>query len=150
MRELRLSVKAIIIRDGRVLLLRCRDQDGVWYALPGGGQVAGETLEQCLRRECLEELGCNVRMGPLRFVRDYISWHHEFAAHDPNSHQVELMFEAYLESEPSLPSQPDSMQDGFAWLELASLPGCRLYPRVLERALSSAESNGVTYLGDVN
>jgi len=52
-------------------------------------------------------------MGPLRFVRDYISWHHEFAAHDPNSHQVELMFEAYLESEPSFPSQPDSMQEGF-------------------------------------
>jgi len=150
MQEIRLSVKAIIIRDGRVLVLRCRDQDGAWYALPGGGQVAGETLDQCLRRECLEELGCRVRMGPLRFVRDYISWHHEFAAHDPNSHQVELMFEAYLESEPSCPSQPDTMQEGFAWLDIASLPGCRLYPRVLETALSSPASNEVTYLGDVN
>jgi ADP-ribose pyrophosphatase YjhB (NUDIX family) len=149
MQEVRLSVKAIIIREGRVLVLSCRDRDGVWYALPGGGQVAGETLDQCLKRECLEELGCRVRMGPLRFVRDYISWHHEFAAHDPNSHQVELMFEAYLESEPSSPSQPDTMQVGFTWLEIPSLPGCRLYPRVLERALS-AQSNGVTYLGDVN
>ncbi len=83
MRSVRLSVKAIIIREGRLLVLRCRDQSGVWYVLPGGGQMAGETLDQALKRECLEELGCEIRMGPLRFVRDYIAWHHEFAATNP-------------------------------------------------------------------
>lgn len=150
MRGVRLSVKAIIIREGRLLVLKCRDEDGVWYALPGGGQEAGETLDGALRRECLEELGCDIRMGSLRFVRDYISWHHEFAACDPDSHQVELMFDAYLESEPSLATQPDSMQEGFAWLEVARLSGCRLYPRVLEQALPSRGNTGVIYLGDVN
>ena len=89
-------------------------------------------------------------MGTLRFVRDYIAAHHEFAAHEPDTHQVELMFDAYLESEPSIAQEPDTMQEGFAWLEVSSLPGCRLYPRVLERALSSGQSDGVIYLGDVN
>jgi len=37
----RLSVKAIIVRDGRLLVLKCRDDAGIWYALPGGGQEAG-------------------------------------------------------------------------------------------------------------
>jgi 8-oxo-dGTP diphosphatase len=148
--RVRLSVKAIIVREGRLLVLRCRDDGGVWYALPGGGQEAGETLEQALRRECFEEIGCEVRMGALRFVRDYISNNHEFAATDPDAHQVELMFECQLESEPSLPSRPDSMQEGFEWLEVSGLPGCRLYPRVLERALSSDDADGVIYLGDVN
>ena len=83
-------------------------------------------------------------------IREYISNHHEFAVTDPDVHQVELMFEAQLESEPSMGSQPDTMQDGIAWLELKQLPGCRLYPRVLEQILSSTEEAGVIYLGDVN
>ena len=146
----RLSVKAIIIREGRLLVLKCRDESGIWYVLPGGGQVAGETLEAALRRECFEELGCKVRMGALRFVRDYIGWHHEFAAYDRNTHQVELMFDAHLESEPTFAHEPDSMQVGFAWLEITRLTGCRLYPRVLEQALSADTDTRVIYLGDVN
>lgn len=147
----RLSVKAIIIREGCLLALRCRDREGAWYALPGGGQEAGETLDEALRRECLEELGCEVSMGPLKLVRDYIAKNHEFAAETaPDTHQVELMFECHLESEPSFASQPDPMQEGFEWLELSKLPGCRLYPRVLERILGGTEMNGTIYLGDVN
>ncbi len=150
MHGVRLSVKAIIVREGRLLVLKCRDDEGVWYALPGGGQEAGETLDKALRRECFEELGCEARMGSLRFVRDYISKNHEFAATDPDAHQVELMFECYLESEPSLAVEPDSMQEGFEWLEVKALRGSRLYPRALEHLLGSAEANGVIYLGDVN
>jgi 8-oxo-dGTP pyrophosphatase MutT (NUDIX family) len=44
--------------DGRVLLeKRCGgDYEGHW-AFPGGWLEEGETLEQCARRECLEEVG---------------------------------------------------------------------------------------------
>jgi hypothetical protein len=35
------------------------------------------------------------------------------------------------------------MQEGFAWLDVTKLPGCRLYPRVLEEALGSSDNNGV-------
>ena len=146
----RLSVKAIIIREGRLLVLKCRDQNGVWYLLPGGGQQAGETLDQALRRECREELGCEVHMGPLRFVRDYIAKNHEFAETDPETHQLELMVQCELESEPTFATEPDAMQEGFAWLDVTKLVGCRLYPRVLEQALGSADNNGVLYFGDVN
>jgi 8-oxo-dGTP diphosphatase len=148
--SVRLSIKAIIIRDGRILVLKCRDAEGVWYLLPGGGQEWGETLEEALHRECLEELGCKVRLGPLRFIRDYIAKNHEFAAADPDTHAVELMFECELESEPTIASEPDRNQEGFAWLDVTKLRGCRLYPRVLEDALGSVESAGVTYFGDVN
>lgn len=34
-----------------------------YYKLPGGGQDEGETLEQALRRECQEEIGCAIEIG---------------------------------------------------------------------------------------
>jgi 8-oxo-dGTP pyrophosphatase MutT (NUDIX family) len=47
-------VKAVVVVDGQVLLLR--RPSGVWD-LPGGRRDEGETLEETLRREMLEEIG---------------------------------------------------------------------------------------------
>jgi len=51
----RIAVKAIIIRDGRLLLVQ--EQDDEWWSIPGGGVDYGETVDQALRRELSEELG---------------------------------------------------------------------------------------------
>lgn len=62
--EMRLpvSVKGILIRRGRVLLLR--NDRGEWE-LPGGRLDEGETPERALCREFLEETGLRVTVGPL-------------------------------------------------------------------------------------
>lgn len=56
----RVSVWAIIFEGNRVLLAHRRDID--WWNLPGGGMEAGETVEQALRREILEETGLEVEI----------------------------------------------------------------------------------------
>src|SRR5437016_4506535 len=51
-----------LIRDeeGRVLLLRHTYWLKKPWGLPGGGLHPGETLEECLRREVLEETGMKI------------------------------------------------------------------------------------------
>ena len=44
---IRCAAKALIVRDGWLLLNRCRRSDGaVYYDLPGGGQNPFESMEE--------------------------------------------------------------------------------------------------------
>ena len=57
-----MSVKGVILDRGRAVLLR--NERGEWE-LPGGRLEAGESPEECVAREVLEELGLTVEVGPL-------------------------------------------------------------------------------------
>lgn len=53
----RVGVKAIIIHNGWLVAVKKHDEHGPLYSFPGGGQEAGETLVQAVRREVREETG---------------------------------------------------------------------------------------------
>jgi len=74
------GVGAVVVQDGRVLLVRRRQAPlaGEW-SLPGGAVELGETLEQALTREIVEETGLHVRVGPVVEVLDRIT-------HDAEGH----------------------------------------------------------------
>ena len=153
LRHIRTSAKAIIIQQGYLLLILHRDALGPWYTLPGGGQRPGETLVDAVDRECREEAGVQIRVGRLRFIREYIGKNHEFKATDADLHQVEFIFECSLQegSSPVLGDNPDTNQDGVAWLPLHSLPATRIYPAILAHVLNENRTvQGPVYLGDVN
>lgn len=72
------GVGAVIVEAGRVVLVRRRYEPmaGRW-TLPGGMLELGETLEQGVAREMLEETGLHVRVGPTIDVFDRITRDHE-------------------------------------------------------------------------
>ena len=58
---------AILFREGRILI--CRRGEGgscaFLWEFPGGKLEPGETPAECAVRECREELGVSVRLGPV-------------------------------------------------------------------------------------
>ena len=67
-RSVRISAKALVIRNGRMLAVKLRDRDGVFYIMPGGGQNAGELLPATAEREVAEETGIAVKAQEAVFV----------------------------------------------------------------------------------
>ena len=84
----RLAVRALVVEEGRLLLVNAYPdgQSDLWCT-PGGGVEAGTDLTTNLRREVHEETGLTVEVGGLALVNEF---------HNPQTgfHQVELFFRA--------------------------------------------------------
>jgi 8-oxo-dGTP diphosphatase len=147
------AAKAIIISDGRILVLKKSDKGLVFYVLPGGKQEPGESLVDAVKRECLEELNVVVAIERLCFIREYIGANHEFAGRHDSLHKVEFFFECRLESPltSGRGSNPDKTQIGFDWILLEDLHDLAFYPATLKQWLVNLDGlPGPLYLGDVN
>jgi 8-oxo-dGTP diphosphatase len=147
---LRYAAKALIIEDGRILCLKKHGDIGTFFVLPGGGQNPGELLPDALLRECMEELGAKVLVGPLRFVQEYIGDNHDFRKVHKGRHFVNHYFECRLLERPETHAlSPDDGQVGLEWLEISKLTTTAFFPRVLAARLAEKTSeNHPVYLGD--
>jgi 8-oxo-dGTP diphosphatase len=61
-----LSVAGVVMAGDKVLLVKRgrAPAKGIW-SIPGGAVEVGESLEEALKRELMEETGLQVRVGPL-------------------------------------------------------------------------------------
>jgi 8-oxo-dGTP diphosphatase len=79
-----ISAAALIVREGRVLLVHHRVPDRFDYWLPPGGGLEGEeSILDCVRREAFEETGLHITPGPLFYVQEFV---------EPGYHFVKFFF----------------------------------------------------------
>lgn len=109
----RVGVGVVFVRNGKVFLARRRgDLGGGSWGSAGGHLEQGESLEDCARREAMEEFGLSV--GDLRFlcVSNIIAY---------GRHYVDVEFLGDIgEQEPTL-LEPGAFS-GSGWFPLDSLP----------------------------
>jgi len=67
-------VRALIVRNGTVLLIRHRSGKYLWE-LPGGGVERNERLAEAARREAHEETGAHIRVENLLGIYDRFGDH---------------------------------------------------------------------------
>jgi ADP-ribose pyrophosphatase YjhB (NUDIX family) len=153
-KPLRTSAKAIIVKNEQILTTRNKDLFGDFYLLPGGGQEHGETLTAALKRECHEETGCQIKVGELVLIREYISANHEFAEYNPDIHQIEFFFKCTItaQAKDDFIPEADNMQTGVSWLPIKKLKKYRLYPKTFIKLLQKYSDLNFpqVYLGDTN
>ena len=66
----RTAVRAIVFdKDNKIGLLNVTKHG--YYKLPGGGIKEGEDKITALKRECLEEIGCDYREAIREWVREH-------------------------------------------------------------------------------
>lgn len=106
----------LLFRSGKVLISRRRKGShlgGMWE-FPGGKREAGETLEQCLERELIEELGIEVTVENHCLTVDH--------AYDDRSISLHV-FHCFLVGGDPKPLQSDTIE----WVEPVAL-GKFLFP----------------------
>lgn len=148
----RVGVRAAVVRDGAILLNHYRAAEGDVYDLPGGGQDHGETQDEALVRECLEETGARVRPYGLACLYEMMTDRalRTGASIEP-FHQVNVVRWCGLEpgEEPGLGTVPDEHQVGVAWVPVERLDEIDVRPREVAAWLMADPSSRPTWLGTV-
>lgn len=102
--ETKIRIAAIIVRDGKLLMLKGRGHDELWT--PGGKIEIGESEEDCLRRELREEIGAE--LSDLKFFQEYSGK----SFYEPNQTTKQKIFIASIFGE----IKPAAEIEGFVWL----------------------------------
>ncbi|MDO8490350.1 MAG: alpha/beta hydrolase [bacterium] len=136
---------AIIVRDGKILLIYRKKNDREYYIIPGGGVQEGESFEQAVVREAREEVVLDVTIEKL------------FCAYSDERSDQQYFVCAYSAGEPTIGDIQEfdnsTNTHRLEWIPIKELSGIALYPPEVQKSIiDSFENGGVdapyTHIGD--
>ncbi len=142
-RRIRNSAKALIIKDGKMLATKIKDNGDIFYIMPGGGQETDELLPEAVKREVAEEIGIEIQPKSLEFVVEGLK--------GESFHRIDLVFLCeYIGKIEKAELHGDHNQIGFEWLPIENLMNTPLYPSKLRSQIIRLYHNEKTqvYLGN--
>ena len=137
---LRIRVGGIILDKDRMLLIAHEKDGDIYWLLPGGGVNFGESLEDALRRELLEELNISVKIDKISLLSDSIH-------PSGQRHIVNVSFLcSYLSGEYKL-GEEDRLH-GFNFFTAEELESLKIYPPINTELIDILKGkDSATYLG---
>ncbi len=136
----RLAVRAIIVEDGRVLVVNAwPDGQSPLMCAPGGGVEVHSSLPDNLIREVFEETGLTIEVGAPCLVNEF---------HDPGSgfHQVDVYFRCSVASGSARPvawTDTEAIVTDRRWLTASELAKTPHKPDSLAQV--AFNTGGITY-----
>ena len=142
--HIRISTKALILRDNAILLVEYDDESGLHYNMPGGGVEPDETLEETLKREVQEETCAEVEIGRPLIITEYEPKRNAFWG--GTRHSLTVIFECKLtgDTEPQMPQNPDPNQTAVKWIPLVDLEKVELLPHITQITFGPTRTNRKT------
>jgi len=142
----RVGARAVIIHEGKVLLLRAEEPDRVYYFLPGGHVQHGERLQDAVLREVKEETGLDTAIVRALGVREFLASHHKRLARNvPTTHHVVavIFLCRVLGSEEGQFSRDTGAAGvtGMEWVSLGNVAKIEVHPPHLKELLMTGLSD---------
>ena len=118
------AVAVILNKDNKILLLKRVDDPKIWqpnkWALVGGGMDKGETAQQAVEREILEETGLEIK----KFVNSFTIERH--------ADSIEHMFACRYEGEDTDVELDTKENTNYGWYDVSEMEYLDTVPHLIE------------------
>lgn len=129
-----LRTVAVLVKDNKILVQR--EKDGNEYALPGGHVKIGETLEDGLKRETIEEMGVKIECKRLLWSEEcFWKWNGKQAHNIAFYYLVELCEDSQIPDNGEFVSQKDNCNVVIGWMPVEKIQEVTIYPTFLKEEI---------------
>ena len=135
----RLAVRAVILRDDRLLLVNAYPGRTDLWCAPGGGVEPHASLTDNLTRELLEETGLAISIGAVCLVNEFHDSQRDY-------HQVDIYFRCTVQDGAIAPGwrDPEGVVTHRRWVTRDEMAGLRVKPDALA-AVAWGDADAPTY-----
>ena len=144
--NIRIRVAALPIKGDEILLVNHKRMGRSYWVLPGGGLHPGEPLEECARREVLEETGLEISIKKFIYLAESISKKRD-------RHIIDLFYLGEIKGERhDLRMHQNQGIEIPQFIKLDSLPILNLFPPISHEILDGVKdgfSSGASHLGNL-
>lgn len=129
-----LRTVAVLVKDKKILVQRDRNKNE--YALPGGHVKIGETLEDGLIREIMEEMGIRIKCNRLLWSEEcFWEWNEKQAHTIVFYFQIEICGDLEIPENGEFVPQKDNYDVVIGWMPIEKIQNITIYPEFLKEEI---------------